>query len=292
MNNYDEVKLASLLPIPADDANKYSRGKMLLFAGSELYPGAAILAAQASQRAGAGYTQVYTASPVVPLIQGRCPSVVVRPRKEITESDFVATQTNHPCAYVVGPGYDAGKKGEQDTTKTVLKKAKAPVLVDGGGLHALIEVDARALCTSRKKEGYATILTPHEGEAAILAKPDGLPIDDPAQLTYALALAYEAIVILKGPNTFISDGEQVFSLSQGSPALAKAGTGDVLSGIIGAFLAQGIDAFDSAVLGVIVHAKAGRCAAHKLTEISVTAEDVIAHIPEAFKGLLRFRDCS
>ena len=116
--------------------------------------------------------------------------------------------------------------------------------------------------------------------------------EDPAQRACALARAYGAIVVLKGPNTYISNGKDVVLVDCGTPALAKAGTGDVLSGMMGALLAQGMDPMDAAVLAVTLHAQAGRAAAALYTEICVTPEDVIEAIPQAVKAVANASDAA
>lgn len=283
MERYGKDELVALLPYPAVNANKYSRGKLVLFAGSERYPGAAILAAEASQRTGAGYTEVITAPSVVSLVQMSRPSLVARSWEDVLDGNLAAMRPGRPVAYVVGPGLSDDKKSAASVSYFVLGKAKAPVLVDGGALSLVASKGGRALCKNRFVEGHATIVTPHWGEAVQMAKVFDLSTEEPAHLAYSLSLAYGAITVLKGPQTFISDGEEIFAVSSGTPALAKAGTGDVLSGIIGALLAQGVRPLDASVLGVTLHAKAGCLAADALTTISVTAEDVIANIPLAIR---------
>ena len=108
---------------------------------------------------------------------------------------------------------------------------------------------------------------------------------DPWAQAKALAQAYEAIIVLKGPDTYISDGDAVVAMTQGTPALAKAGTGDALAGIISALLAQQVPALDACVLGATLHAEAGSIAARKWAELSVIPEDVVQAIPEAIAAL-------
>lgn len=284
MIRYGTEKLSELLPYPAHDMHKYSRGKLMVFAGSTPYPGAAILSSHASQRVGAGYTHVITAPANVSTIQQSHPSLVVSSWQDLTQDVFSSSTQHNPVAYVVGPGFAAKKKMEE-LTRIILREAHAPILVDGGALNALTSKAGRALCKERFIEGHDLIITPHAGEAARLARVFDFPTDDPACLSFFLSLAYGAIVVLKGPDTYISDGEEVYTVTNGTPALAKAGTGDVLSGMIGGLLAQGMDALDAAVLGVTLHGKAGSLAAGHLTTIAVTAEDVIDHIPEAIKAI-------
>lgn len=143
----------------------------------------------------------------------------------------------------------------------------------------------RRLMRRRFVNGWPTVITPHAGEAARLAAPLDLPTDDPERLARLLALAYGAIAVVKGPDTFISDGDEVVRVTEGTAALAKAGTGDVLAGMLGALLAQGLDPVDASVLAVTLHARAGRIAADRLTAISVTAEDVVAAIPLAIRSV-------
>lgn len=127
------------------------------------------------------------------------------------------------------------------------------------------------------------MLTPHAGEARRLCEGIGENPGSASDIAEVLARAYHAIVALKGPDTLIVGNGRRYLMREGTPALAKAGTGDVLAGIVAALLAQGLDAFDAAALGTLLHARAGSCAAEKLTDVSVIPEDVIAFIPEAIR---------
>jgi len=286
MKNYTEEYLASILPVPHEPLNKYSRGKLTVVAGSARYPGAACLASLASQRAGAGYTEVVSAPEVVGILHGLKPSLVGRSWEE--EISFSVQSTGEkPCAFLVGSGFDPHDPHSHELTLQVLDRAQAPVLCDGGAFDTLVTEDGRRLCEKRSSQNNVTVLTPHEGEAARLAHPFGLKTSDSKRLSLLLANSYHSVVVLKGSTTFISDGENVFTMSEGTSALAKAGTGDVLAGIIGAFLAQGMAADDACVLGTILHARAGRVATEKLTSISVVAEDVIDALPHVLANLTR-----
>ena len=128
------------------------------------------------------------------------------------------------------------------------------------------------------------MITPHGGEARRIADALDVHIIDSENLAKALAYALRCVVVLKGPDTFVSDGRRVHAMREGTPALAKAGTGDVLAGMIGALLAQGANAFEAAVLGATLHAHAGRLAAERFTEVCVCAEDVVDAIPAVLKA--------
>lgn len=270
------------VPHPAADANKYSRGKLVVVAGSARYPGAAVLAACAAERVGAGYTEVVASKPAVALVRAASPAIVARPFGTWDAAELPASSPERPCAVCAGPGFQ-DDDWSADVVARILKKAKCPVVVDGGGLARLGSAKALKRLVKREERGLPTVITPHGGEAARLAVPFGLPTDDPAQLADGLALALHAIVVLKGPDTHVSDGKRSRIMGEGTPALAKAGTGDVLAGIIGALLAQGVDAFEAAFSGAALHARAAASAASRLTDIAVTPTDVIAAIPDVLK---------
>lgn len=283
---YTTDELVALLPIPDAGVNKYTRGKLTVVAGSTRYPGAACLVALASQRMGAGYTEVVTAASAVDLVRSCHPSLVVGSRGDWQVTDLAPDRPDKPVAYLVGSGFEGESTESQRLVHTVLKNAQAPVLVDGGGLAALVSKKGQRLLKRRFIQGWSTVVTPHGGEAASLARAFDLPTEKPDDLARLLALAYGVVVVLKGPDTYLSDGDLTVAMREGTAALAKAGTGDVLAGMIGALLAQGLEPLDAAMLGAVVHARAGRIASGALTSISVTAEDVIDRIPSAIVGFI------
>ena len=285
VREYTVDELMALLPLPDEDANKYTRGTFVLVAGSARYPGAACLAAAASQRMGAGYTEVVCAPDAVPLVRGFRPSLVVRAWEGFQSSDIAPARPGKPVAYAVGSGFDADDAASARLVHLVLKHAQVPVLVDGGGLAALASKKGQRLLKRRFIHGWPTVVTPHGGEAARLASAFELEEEDPARLSQLLAQAYGVTVVLKGPDTFVSDGDGVVRMAEGTAALAKAGTGDVLAGIVGALLAQGLSPRDAAALGCALHAEAGRAAAAALTDICVAAEDLITHLPDAIRAI-------
>ena len=280
-----KTDFASLVPIPGPDAHKYSRGKAVVVAGSAAYPGAACLSACATQLAGAGYTQVFTNKRNKMLVRSFRPSLVVNSFASLEVSS--ALPSGHPGAFVLGPGFSPADTEAETVARKVLKQSKHPVLVDGGALAFLSAPKMRKAIRARFERGQVTVLTPHEGEALKLAAPFGLNIVDMPreEAAYSLALAYGAVVVLKGPDTVIASAERNRVVTSGTAALAKAGTGDVLAGIIGGFLAQGMDAFNASHLGVYAHAQAGNIAAERKGIVSTCAEDVLEAIPEAIKRI-------
>ncbi len=283
----DLAEFASLVPVPAADAHKYSRGKAVVVAGSPAYPGAAMMCSVSTQLAGAGYTQVFTSRRNVKLVQQYRPSLVVSTFADLDPISAVAAQ--YPGSFVVGPGFDTADAEAESALRRTLKRSNAPVLVDGGALTFLAVPKMRKLLLQRQKQGIATVLTPHWGEAQRLAAPYSMDLSrfSQAEAARSLSVCYGSIVVLKGQDTVIASSDQSAIIDFGTAALSKAGTGDVLAGAIGGFLAQGMQAFDAARLGVAVHAVAGTVASERKGIVSVAAEDVLEAIPEAIQSIQR-----
>lgn len=288
VERWDGARLARLLPWPAADANKYARGTLAVVAGCSRYPGAACLAAGAAQRAGAGYVSVVCAPEALPVVRAFRPSLVALSWEGWRAADLPAPRPGRPAAAVVGSGFDGADALCVRLALDVLAACEGPLLVDGGAFAALATGEGRARASARAAAGRPLVLTPHGGEAARLAR--AVRVDDavaagPARLAAELARAYDATCVLKGPDTYVSDGTRVVLVDRGTAALAKAGTGDALAGVIGALLAQGLAPLDAAVLGATLHAEAGRVAEGLRTAIGVIPEDVVEVLPEAFRRL-------
>ena len=312
------AELARLLPHPAADANKYTRGHLSLVAGSAAYPGAACLAAAAGERTGAGYTEVFCAGKSMITVRGWRPSLVVRDWRAWKPAKAPAPRPGHPTACVIGCGFDAAETSLTSLLMETVRSWEAPLLIDA--LALLANATGLRLARERAAAGRATLLTPHGGEAARLAQGAREALEEaevaatrgtrsplaeaaaalspasratlaeaapaPAALARALAEAYGAVVALKGPVTFIASPDGTAEvMDRGTSALAKAGTGDVLAGMIGALLAQGLDPRDAAALGCALHAEAGRAAAAAFTDICASAEDLVTFLPEAIRAI-------
>lgn len=284
----DNAALAALAPWPDPQANKYTRGKLSLVAGAAAYPGAACLAGAAAERAGAGYTEVFCAGESLLAVRSFRPSLVARDWREWHPARQEARRADRTGACVIGCGFDGDARQRELVAETV-RAATGPVLIDGGAIGLMADKAGQRLARERAERGVGPlVLTPHGGEAARLARGAKLEgaLGGP-ELAAGLARAYRALIVLKGPITFIADAEGIVeTMDRGTAALAKAGTGDVLAGIIGALLAQGLAPRDAAALGCALHAEAGRAAAQELTEICVSAEDVIAALPQAVRAIV------
>lgn len=305
MKTIDANMAAALLPLLATDDNKYTRGVCELVVGEPMYAGAGVLATMAASRSGAGYIEVYACAETAAALRVVQPSCVCWPLETYAEC-IHPTSSRHPRAAVVGCGF-GGCEASDARVMDVLENAYQPVLIDGGGISALSTEECKAQVKSRFVAGYPTVVTPHGGEAArIIASLDVPSSEQRAEQAKALgvpvaaldalliARAFGVVCVLKGPNTYIADGDEetvadVLQLTCGTPALAKAGTGDVLAGVIGSLMAQDVAVKDACALGVFLHAKAGALAAKEFSPLCVTAEEVAKHIPYAIRALEKKR---
>jgi NAD(P)H-hydrate epimerase len=258
------------LPDRPVEAHKW-QAAVLLVAGSPGMTGAAHLAAASAQRAGAGLVRV--ASPGVGHDPGLPTEAVGLPLDDTDEWDAaLAESLDRVQALVVGPGL-----GRSDSTVAAVHRLVGAahdraLLVDGDGLSALGERAAEVL----GKRTVPAILTPHDGEYRMLSgHPPG---DDRMGAARDLAASTGAIVLLKGPTTVVAHPDRrVRLVTSGDQRLATAGTGDVLSGAIGALLARGLDPFDAAAGGAWLHGVAGRAGPAE----GLIARDVVNGLPAA-----------
>ena len=188
-------------------------------------------------------------------------------------------------AIVIGPGL--GKTPEAEGRLTRLIRLDKPMVLDADALNILAQ--------GKKWPGYfraSAVLTPHPGEMKRLGKLIGredVPTEDEGRIELAMAAAkaFGQVVLLKGNRTVVTDGKEVYVNSTGDSSLSKAGSGDVLSGIIGCLLGQGLPRFDAAAIGAYLHGLAGEIAGRKMGRRCVLARDVITELPEAVSRMER-----
>ncbi len=284
--------VAERLPPRPTDAHKGTFGRVLVVAGSQEYAGAALLAGLGATRTGAGLVCLATAESVgerllgiVPELTGmllpeEAPGLVAPPGWR-----RLGGEARGYDAVVVGPGLGRSPS-TQRRTRSFLADLQVPAVVDADGLNALSE--AKDWWRSLK---FAGVLTPHPGEFARLSgwapATEELAGDD-ARATAAgeAAIRWRQTVVLKGARSVVAtpDGE-VLRSDIATPALATAGSGDVLAGCIGAFLAAGSDPLDAAGCGVAVHGAAGLLAEERIGRAGVIARDIAALLPTAIEQL-------
>ena len=285
----------ALLPQRAPDAHKGAHGTLLIVAGSARYPGAAILAANAAYRAGAGLVTVAAPASLYHAMIAAAPEATWLPLPDAEHPGAIgpaalpllreAAQT--ATALAVGCGLGLHEATGELVHQLLADEALAQlpgIVVDADALNHLAAGDGA-------EQGWNAaaplILTPHPGEMARLTKRANDDVQS-ARLDLARnsAAQWSATVVLKGANTIIAapDGRaRVSEIAQ--PALATAGTGDVLTGAIGALIAQGLPSYDAATLAVYLHAEAGNKAARARGTISTTAGDTAEHLATATRSL-------
>ncbi len=264
-----------LLPRRARNSHKGTFGWVLGIGGNSHMSGAVRLCGEAALRSGAGKVTLATVPAHAAMVNLSCPELMVRGVKKGRELNSLLDQVN---ACVVGTGLGQTSWSE-DLFNTCLK-SKAPMVLDADGLNIL----ARHHPAGKSRSGLPRgnwILTPHPAEAGRLLDCSAREIQaDRVTAAQRIAAAYDAIVVLKGCGTVVSRPDGFYAICPlGNPGMASAGTGDVLAGVIGAMLAQGLSSWEAAMAGVVAHAQAGDLAAAHKGERGLIASDIIARLP-------------
>jgi ADP-dependent NAD(P)H-hydrate dehydratase / NAD(P)H-hydrate epimerase len=256
-------EILRLVPRRREHDTKYTAGSVLVVGGSPGMTGAVCLAAEAAFRADAGYVTVATDRDAMPVVEARLLEAVKRPLDEVDDA------AERASALAVGPGLGRGDDARKLVAR-LLRRLEVPAVVDADALFELQPDDWPA----------PRVLTPHAGELGRL-------LDEPSDWVDAHRLealrraveTFRCVVLLKGPDTIVgAPGEGVLVSTEGIPALATAGTGDVLTGTIGAFLSKGMDARLAATAGAFACGRAARLAPHR---VGLVASDVVAALPAA-----------
>ncbi len=274
-----------LKPRPID-GHKGTFGRVCIVAGSVGMSGAAALAGRAALKAGAGLVRVATPASALGIVAAIDPCYTTIPLPEdpagrisakATNAILDAAENNDVLAFGPGVGTSTALRS---VTKTLVSQRDLPLVVDGDGLNNLAAIKGWPDAVTAH-----LVLTPHPGEMKRLWQGlfrEQLPTDR-RQQAVQLAERTAAVIVLKGAGTIVTDANRIYVNPTGNPGMATAGSGDVLTGVITALAGQGLDLFDAAVLGVYIHGLAGDIAADKLGQISITATDIIDHLPAAFK---------
>ena len=270
-----DAEFAALLPRREGESEKRRAGAPLILAGSEQFPGAAVLCARGAARAGAGYVTVATPSAAAAAIRGHLIEQVVvafNDTDAVGGAGEICDLLNHCGSIAIGPGL-----GLSDTVGTIVRgviaRSELPIVADASALFHL----GKHLELLR---GRRVVITPHAGEFARLSGQGTVAPHDRLPRLRAFVAEHAVTTLLKGRSTLIADEEHVHVNPTGTPALATAGTGDVLTGIIATLLAQGLAPIDAARLGAFWHGRAGSVAAEQ-RPVGVIAGDVAEALPSA-----------
>jgi hydroxyethylthiazole kinase-like uncharacterized protein yjeF len=280
--------ISGLLPRPGPESDKYRRGVLGLMAGSDRFTGAAVLATGGAVHGGAGMVRVVTAQAAAAVVRQAWPEVVltVYPADSDTtvrsgEKDLLSS-AGRVQAWVAGPGMGTGQDAAERLAAVL--GTDLPVLVDADGL-TILSTEGGLL-----PRAAPTLITPHAGELARLLGTDGASVEA-RRLEHARRAAdgLGVTVLLKGSTTVVAPpGDQpVLVNPTGTPWLATAGSGDVLSGLAGALLAQGLAPAEAGLAGAYLHGLAARLAAQPSggSQAPIGASEVVRALPAAFRSL-------
>ncbi|UCH46274.1 MAG: NAD(P)H-hydrate dehydratase [Nitrospiraceae bacterium] len=299
-NVIEPVDAARLLPPRPVQSHKGTKGHVLIVAGSRGKTGAALMAARSCLQSGAGLVTIGIPERLVSSFQSRVTEEMILPLPDRSDGTLSFSALDTINAFLkkkvnvlaMGPGLSASRD-ISTIVREIILSAKIPVVIDADGLNVLSGNTALL-----KKAKAPRILTPHAGEMARLIHRD---TDSRTQNTDSMRKRVEeeristavsfakttnTCLVLKGvPTITAMPGGEAYINSSGNPGMATAGTGDVLTGMISAFLAQGLPPQHAAILGVYIHGYAGDRSARRKGQFSVVASDIIREIPRAFKSL-------
>lgn len=265
------------LPLRKQNSHKGTFGKVLNIAGSPNFSGAAYLSSISALKVGAGYVALASCPNVLQAVAAKTPDIVLVPIKlaknVIKNYDVVS--------FGCGFSTEAPAVLMFKSIMTELAILDVPVILDADGINLLSKFKKIILPDK-------LILTPHPKEAArLLGKDVEDVLKNPVDIATEISLNFKCTTVLKLHNTVISSKNlSIFVNNTGNSALAKAGTGDVLCGMIAGFIAQGMKYFDACKTAVYFHGLAGELASKDLTEYSVLASDLLNYIPKAIKSYL------
>jgi hydroxyethylthiazole kinase-like uncharacterized protein yjeF len=290
LQNRADIRVSINIPAPLPQRKKEGHkgdfGETLFIAGAASYIGAPYFAAYSFLKAGGGYSRLAAPASIASHVAAKGSEIVIVPQKE-TSTGSVARRNRAALIslaekmdfVVLGPGLSLHEE-TQDLVRELAAGIHQPLLIDGDGLTAISSRPAIL-----KKRKAATILTPHPGEMARLTKKKIADIEaDRIGILQQTAAELNAVIVLKGAHSLIGcpDG-QVFINMSGNPGMAKAGTGDVLTGTIAAMHGLGLPVPEAVRKGVFLHGFAGDLAAESRGEDGISAQDLLDHLPLAMR---------
>lgn len=279
MQTTDEFLGGELLPKRKKSSHKGTFGTLLAIVGSYGMAGAAIMCGKAAQRAGAGLVNMALPKSIYPIAAGKLIEAVFTP---LEEDDGISSAknieklielANMSNAVVLGCGMGHNEDTEQIVCE-ILRQNQKPIIIDADGINSLV-----SHIHLLKKAKAPVILTPHPGEMArLLACSVSEVQQNRAKIAKSFAKEYNVILVLKGANTLISDGNSLLVNRTGNAGMARGGSGDVLAGMVGSLVVQGMNPLRAAACGVYAHGLAGDKTAERLSETTMLPTDMIEDI--------------
>ncbi len=318
------VKTVPSPPVRPQDAHKGTFGKILVIGGSVGMAGAPSLVGLAALRSGAGLVSIAVPAPIQPTVAGLCPCATTIPLPatrtgQIDPAAALRTLKNcglldrhpppseinvgpatSPSAISVGPGIGIGDDRFARGIWNLIdafRRTGVPAVIDADALNLARQSTHKTPTVWNQQPHFRTVITPHPGE---MARMHGVTTKtvQADRVGFAVRTAqmmggdrfgpdHTPVVVLKGAGTVVTDGHRVYINRTGNPGMATGGSGDVLAGVTGALIGQGMNLFDAAVLGVHVHGLAGDRAADVIGQISLIATDLINCLPVAFEEVTK-----
>ena len=282
MIEIDAKLVKSIIPTRKINANKGDFGKVLCITGSKNYTGAAMLSAVAALKTGAGYSILCSDEYTVNLLKQSCFDLIFKSHDNFNFEivrDYIETQNIKAIVYGCGIGVNSATIEFTNKLIEYLKYKEIYTIVDADGLNCLAN-EVTVLNSN-------FIISPHPKELSKLLQTSVACIqEDRVAAVIEAQKKYNSTVILKGHGTLINNGENLYHNSTGNTALSKAGTGDVLSGMIGGFLSQNSSPVNAAISAIYLHGLAAEIYSREFSEYSMLASDLFNYVPCAIKRLL------
>lgn len=284
-----------------NDSHKYHYGRVLVIGGSASMAGAPVLAGRAALRSGAGVVELCVPECIANVAASFDPCLITHHFASDANGCFTAACLDDLYALamradvvVCGPGMGRAE-GVAVIVKKLWQEMPRPIIFDADALFALSKMTSEEIAL----HAGARIITPHAGEMQRLLDDSEMPVNLSAEnsrkqlenAAFAFAKRNSVIVVLKGHHTLVADGDSKIHNDTGNPGMASAGSGDVLSGIIAALVGQAVPALEAAQIAVWAHGMAGDLATETLTQLSVTANDMIDFLPRAWQKIQRELPC-
>lgn len=275
------------LPSRAKDSHKGTFGKVLIVAGSVGMSGATVLAGLGALRGGAGLVQIACPTAIQTVVAAGNPCYLTiglmhDSTGQLTAASLETLDAILPTvqAVAIGPGMGRGP----DVTHALqhlITQYEGPIVIDADGLHALTQLQQQGKVLDRK---IPLTCTPHPGEFAQMV---GLSTEliqaDRKQQALRYVMEHKVLLVLKGQNTIVTDGQRMYVNTTGNAGMAKGGSGDVLTGLIASLAAQGMAPLEAAQAAVYLHGSAGDIAAATFTEQAMLPTDLVETLPMAFR---------
>ena len=261
------------------ESDKTAYGHVLAVAGSDVYPGAALLTARAALLAGSGLVTLAVPGLIRAAVLKKFPPEVMPLfyKNAPTPLLLKTIRQRRINALALGPGLGR-EAGTSRWVRGLVRAAGVPIVLDADGLNAF-----KGRSQELKKRRGPLVLTPHEREfQRLFGASVPASLSKKAALAKKLSKSCDSVIVLKGHKTLVVYRDRTFTNGTGNPGMAKGGSGDVLTGVIAAFIAQGMHPFQASVWGVYFHGKAGDMGVKQTSEMSLTATDLIEFLPKSF----------